>query len=157
MTQIWDTAGQEKYRAICQNQYKDALGAMIVFDLTRKNTFDSCVSWIEEFKLNAPEMAQIMLVGNKKDIVEMSPELREVSEKDGKKFCELQQLLYKETSAVSNKNVDDAFVDLLQEIYYTVNARNPLEAGPVMRRGFTLNNSVVEEGGLKSEAKKGCC
>ena len=157
MTQIWDTgnflltpAGQEKYRAICQNQYRDALGAILVFDLTRRQTFENCVAWLEEFRLNSLENSQIMIVGNKLDIVEISPDVRAVEKSEAQRFAEDNDGFYVETSAVSNKNVDEAFVDLLQEIYYTFNGQNPnLNLG-----GFSLNNSVVEEEKVKDD---GCC
>ena len=87
VTQIWDTAGQEKYKAICQNQYRDALGAVLVFDLTRFKTFQSCITWIEEFKTHGSENALILLVGNKKDLVDSNPDSRQVETHSAEMFA----------------------------------------------------------------------
>ena len=76
MVQIWDTAGQEKYKAICMHHYRDAVGAILVYDLIRKNTFDHCVTWLQEFKMQAKENAKILLLGNKSDLIERDPIMR---------------------------------------------------------------------------------
>lgn len=61
--QIWDTAGQERYRAITQAYYKGASGALIVFDLTRRNTYENIPKWIKELRENSLENMVCILVG----------------------------------------------------------------------------------------------
>ena len=71
-------AGQEKYRSIAKTLYRDADGAVLMFDLTRRNTFENCADWLEDFKLNAKSNCSVMVVGNKLDLVQEDPSLRTV-------------------------------------------------------------------------------
>ena len=90
--QIWDTAGQERYKAITSTYYKGAKGAIIVYDITRKITFDNIEKWIGDLKVNGDENIIIFLVGNKSDLNDN----REVSKEDGLNLgCPL-RLLYRE-------------------------------------------------------------
>jgi len=67
--QIWDTAGQERYRAITSAYYRGAVGALLVYDITKEQTFESVKTmWLEELRANADDNIIIMLVGNKKDL-----------------------------------------------------------------------------------------
>merc|ERR1712196_71317 len=94
--QIWDTAGQERYRAITSAYYRGAVGALLVYDITKAATFESVKTlWLEELKQNADDNIIIMLVGNKKDL----GHLRDVSTEDGRKFAEQNHLSFIETSA----------------------------------------------------------
>ena len=76
--QLWDTAGQERYRAITSAHYRRAVGALLVYDVTKGATFQSCARWLEELRQNAEPDIVIMLVGNKVDLVERDPERRQV-------------------------------------------------------------------------------
>merc|ERR1719293_646712 len=76
--QIWDTAGQERYRAITSSHYRRAVGALLVYDVTRQATFQNCIKWLEELRQNAEPNIVIMLVGNKVDLVEKDPTARQV-------------------------------------------------------------------------------
>jgi Ras-related protein Rab-11A len=68
--QIWDTAGQERYKSITSCYYKGAKGGIIVYDITRKETFENVDKWLQEFKKNADTDACFILIGNKCDLVE---------------------------------------------------------------------------------------
>jgi len=70
--QIWDTAGQERYRAITHAYYRGALGAILVFDVTRKSTFDNIARWVRELRDHANKDIVLILVGNKADLVPTS-------------------------------------------------------------------------------------
>ncbi|CDJ70157.1 Rab 11b, putative [Eimeria necatrix] len=76
--QIWDTAGQERYRSITSAHYRRAVGALLVYDVTRKRTFLSASKWLEELRQNAEPDIVVMMVGNKVDLCEKDPSLREV-------------------------------------------------------------------------------
>ena len=112
--QIWDTAGQERYLAITAAHYRRAIGALVVYDIGKKSSFDHCEKWIQDVKEQADPDITIMLVGNKLDQAETKG--REVSEQDGLSFAESQKILFTETSALDNTNVEDAFLDLLLKI-----------------------------------------
>lgn len=77
--QIWDTAGQERYRAITSSFYKGSSGALVVFDVSKRFTFDKVDIWVKELRERAGENIQIIIIGNKIDL----NDLREVKEEEG--------------------------------------------------------------------------
>ncbi|KAF4664489.1 hypothetical protein FOL47_005100 [Perkinsus chesapeaki] len=115
--QIWDTAGQERYRAITSAHYRRAVGALLVYDVTRRNTFVNCSKWMEELRQNAEPDIVILLVGNKIDLVDKDPSTRQVSTEEAAAFAKENGLFFAEASAVSSVNVKYIFEKLLQEIY----------------------------------------
>ena len=110
--QIWDTAGQERYKSITSAYYKGSKGAFVVYDITRKTTFDNVDKWINELKNKGSEGVFIMLVGNKSDLKEK----REISEEEVKKKAELYNVAFCETSALEGNNIEYAFESLINEI-----------------------------------------
>ncbi|KAJ0657576.1 putative small GTP-binding protein [Helianthus annuus] len=111
--QIWDTAGQERFRAITSSYYRGALGAMLVYDITRRGTFENLKKWLHELREFGDRDMVIVLVGNKSDLVD----LREVDVEDGQKLAQLENLCFMETSAKDNMNVEDAFLQMITKIY----------------------------------------
>ncbi|CAL9749232.1 unnamed protein product [Musa acuminata subsp. burmannicoides] len=126
--QIWDTAGQERYRAITSAYYRGALGAMLVYDITKRQTFDHVVRWIDELRANADNSIVVMLIGNKSDLAKN----RVVSTEDAMEFAEEQGLFFSEASALSGDNVETAFLRLLEEIYGVI-SRKALECDEATR------------------------
>eukprot|EP01121_Diplochlamys_sp_Union-15-3_P000745 TRINITY_DN1061_c0_g1_i2.p1 TRINITY_DN1061_c0_g1~~TRINITY_DN1061_c0_g1_i2.p1 ORF type:complete len:212 (+),score=37.95 TRINITY_DN1061_c0_g1_i2:51-686(+) len=123
--QIWDTAGQERYRAITSAYYRSAVGAMLVYDISKKDTFDNIERWLTELRQHADANIVIMLVGNKSDL----RHLREVPTERAREFCQENGLSLVETSAKDNSNVDFAFQKLITEIYHETVKKNSLEIG----------------------------
>ena len=115
--QIWDTAGQEKYKAITSHHYRRAVGALLVYDITRRNTFDDCLKWYAELKNYTEKECIICIVGNKLDLVKDNPNRREVSEEEGKNFAKKNRALFYETSAKSFNSVNNCFGEVIQFIY----------------------------------------
>ncbi|KAI7730245.1 hypothetical protein M8C21_023082 [Ambrosia artemisiifolia] len=111
--QIWDTAGQERFRAITSSYYRGALGAMLVYDITRRGTFENLKKWLHELREFGDRDMVIVLVGNKSDLID----LREVDVEDGQKLAQLENLCFMETSAKDNLNVEDAFLQMITKIY----------------------------------------
>ena len=123
-------AGQERYRAITSaydiiykhelivwfwyRHYRRAVGALLVYDVTKEKTFESVMKWMEELKYHAEPDIVIMLVGNKVDLCEKNPAMRKVKIEEAKKFATENQLLFEEASAVTAQNVNDVFEKLLQ-------------------------------------------
>lgn len=130
--QIWDTAGQERYRAVTSAYYRGALGAMLVYDITKRQSFDHVARWVEELRAHADSSIVIMLVGNKADLVDQ----RMVPTEDAVEFAEDQGLFFSETSALSGDNVESAFLKLLEEINRVV-SKKALECGFGKENGDT--------------------
>ena len=103
---VWDTTGSEKFRSISKSYYKSSAFAIIVYDISRKNTLENVINYIEDIKQYNGEDIYIILVGNKKDL-----EKREVSEKEGKEFAKKYGLKYFETSAKNGYNIEEIFID----------------------------------------------
>ena len=115
--QLWDTAGQEKYKAITSHHYRKAVGALVVYDVTKRSTFDDVMKWYSDLRNIAEKECIIALVGNKVDLLDRNNRRREVSYEEGKKLAEENNMLFYEASALTSVKVNDCFEDLLQEIY----------------------------------------
>ena len=111
--QIWDTAGQERYRAITSAYYRGAVGALIVYDILKTESYESVSRWLKELKEHADTNIVIELVGNKSDL----DHLRAVPTEEAKLFANENSLLFTEASALSSDNVDLSFHQLLKNIY----------------------------------------
>ena len=115
--QIWDTAGQERYRAITSAHYRRAIGALLVYDVTKEQSFQNVKRWMEELRDNAEPDIAIMLVGNKVDLCDRNASIRRVPTQQGEQFAQTHGLLFQETSAVTTVHVKEAFEVLLQHIF----------------------------------------
>ncbi|KAF6152109.1 hypothetical protein GIB67_031431 [Kingdonia uniflora] len=118
--QIWDTAGQERYRAVTSAYYRGAVGAMLVYDITKRQSFDHVPRWLEELRSHADKNIVIILLGNKSDLNND----RDVPTEDAKEFAEKEGLFFLETSALESTNVEVAFSTILTEIFNVVNKKN---------------------------------
>lgn len=82
--QIWDTAGQENYKSITRTYYRSAIGAMLVYDVSKKDSFAHLQNWVDEMKSNGNQFLQVILVGNKCD----KSSMREVTAEEGQAFAQ---------------------------------------------------------------------
>ncbi|KAL7460937.1 hypothetical protein ACHAXS_001372, partial [Conticribra weissflogii] len=111
--QIWDTAGQESFRSITRSYYRGAAGALLVYDITRRDTFKHLSRWLEEARQHSQSNMVIMLIGNKNDLEHR----RAVSTEEGRAFAEKNGLIFMETSAKTAYNVEQAFINTAEEIH----------------------------------------
>ncbi|CDY54519.1 BnaC07g49230D [Brassica napus] len=154
--QIWDTAGQERYRAVTSAYYRGAVGAMLVYDITKRQSFDHVARWLEELRGHADKNIVIMLVGNKTDL----GTLRAVPTEDAKEFAQRENLFFMETSALDSINVEPSFLTVLTEIYRIVSKKNLVanEEGESGGDSSLLQGTKIVVPGEEAEAKgKGCC
>ena len=154
--QVWDTAGQERYRAITAAYYRGAVGALLVYDITKRDSFENCERWLKELRTHGDAQVVAMLVGNKGDL----KHLQAVDVEDAKDFAEDNNLAFIETSALDATNVDLAFETILIEIYRIV--RKNLEAGKYdpARPAPSMVNTVVITPAQASRGQVqggGCC
>ena len=152
--QIWDTAGQERYKSITNAYYKGSKGAFIVYDISRKTTFENVDKWIGELKDNASEDVHIMIVGNKSDLEDK----REVNTEEVAKKAEQYKIAFCETSALKGKNIEFAFESLVNEITKNVENERKTEV-KTEEESKTINLNTEEEKKVNSEekTKKKCC
>jgi len=153
--QIWDTAGQESFRSITRSYYRGAAGALLVYDITRRDTFQHLGRWLEEARQNGNQNMTIMLIGNKCDLEHK----REVTPEDGAKFAQENGLLFMETSAKTAFNVEEAFVKPAQDIYEKIqrgiydvsNDANGIKVG--------VNQNLTTQAGPRdaNSNTQGCC
>ncbi|CAI0459400.1 unnamed protein product [Linum tenue] len=111
--QIWDTAGQESFRSITRSYYRGAAGALLVYDITRRETFNHLASWLEDARQHANSNMTIMLIGNKCDLAHR----RAVSAEEGEQFARENGLVFMEASAKTAQNVEEAFINTAGKIY----------------------------------------
>ena len=110
--QIWDTAGQENFRSITRAYYKNSVCALVVYDISSRDSFNNVMSWIEDCKNQSPKTIFIVLVGNKSDLEDK----RQVTYEEGKELADKNELLFFESSAKEGTNVEDIFVNSAKEI-----------------------------------------
>jgi Rab family protein len=115
--QIWDTAGQEKYRSITRAHYRRAVGALLVYDVSNDRSFQNAKKWIEDLRDHAEPGIIIMLVGNKTDLSDRNPNGRKVPSETARTFAVTNSLLFEETSAITMSRIKEAFEGLLEGIF----------------------------------------
>ena len=167
---LWDTAGQETYKSITRSYFRGASGALLVFDISRKNTFLSATSWLHDLRQIAEEGIVVVLVGNKSDLAGESDSeadsKRQVSREEAEEWCKANGVMqYVETSAKSGEGVERAFLEVAERIYqnieagkYDLNDRRSGVKGPGAgggnRTGVNLN-AAAKKG--KQQGWGSCC
>ncbi|KAL0230149.1 hypothetical protein PCE1_003711 [Barthelona sp. PCE] len=113
--QIWDTAGQDRFRAVVRAYFRSAVAVVLCYDVTVRSSFHSLNGWLTDCRNSTSSDVVIMVVGNKTDIRdEDNPSV--VSYEELKSFAEEGRFLYRETSAATGENVEDVFNDIIREI-----------------------------------------
>ena len=148
--QIWDTAGQERYKAITSAYYKGAKGAFVVYDITRKSSFESIDKWVNDLTAAADKKITIIVIGNKSDLEDQ----RQVPKEKGEEKAAKLEVAFLETSAFSGENLEKAFELMMNEIYKKCHeemlAENDLE---IIEGGNDINLNKANE----NTEKKTCC
>ncbi|KAH9579612.1 Ras- protein Rab-11A [Schistosoma haematobium] len=149
--QIWDTAGQERYRAITAAYYRGAVGALLVYDITKRETFNNLEHWLLELRNNVELDMVVMLVGNKCDL----RHLRTVLTEDAKLWAERQGLFFMETSALESTGVESAFYYILKTIFEAVRSHPPVSN--VDMKMSPYNQPIVSSNTDNSNSGRRCC
>ena len=111
--QVWDTAGQERYRAITSAYYRGAVGAILVYDITKQKSYESVGRWMEEVREHATDQIVVMLVGNKCDL----KHLQAVPKEEVETFAKEKKLLFAEASALDATNVEELFQETIEKVH----------------------------------------
>ncbi|CAK80125.1 unnamed protein product (macronuclear) [Paramecium tetraurelia] len=147
--QIWDTAGQERYRAITSAYYRGAIGAVLVYDITNKQSFESVERWIQEVRENADKDIVIMIIGNKSDL----KHLRAIRTESGQDLAQMYKVAFMEASAQDGTNVDQAFTQIIQQIYQNLTKQLQKYDQMSHLQGEKLDLEITTSG----NKKQGCC
>jgi Ras-related protein Rab-2A len=136
--QVWDTAGQECFRSITRSYYRGASGALLVYDISRGDSFKHLNKWMEEARANASSNLVIMLVGNKCDV-----ERREVTYEEGAEFARSNGIAFREVSAKTAHNVEAVFLETAQNIHEKIldGSVDPNNANSGVKVGASLGVS----------------
>ena len=145
---IWDTAGQEKFRSVSRAYFRNAVGALLVFSFTDQGSFDELDSWLNDLQVLSVPNAVILLVGNKTDLVDS----RRVSSGDAESYAERNGIEFIETSALAASNVTEAFVRLATRIHEKVK-KGELQS-PTLQTKTTLS---LQNGQNNKNASGGSC
>ncbi|KAM3821836.1 ras-related protein Rab-2B [Vipera latastei] len=157
--QIWDTAGQESFRSITRSYYRGTAGALLVYDITRRETFNHLYTWLEDARQHSSPHMVIMLIGNKSDMENR----RVVQKEEGEAFAREHGMVFMETSAKTAANVEEAFLNTAKAIYRKIqqgeldisNEGHGIRIGskqPVIQLGSSLR-----PGPQGSGDRSGCC
>ncbi|KAG6516501.1 hypothetical protein ZIOFF_026966 [Zingiber officinale] len=144
-----------RYRAVTSAYYRGAVGALLVYDITRRQSFDHIPRWLEELRSHSDRNVVIMLVGNKSDLEDQ----RDVTKDEALEFAQKENLFFLETSALKATNIENAFQTVLTEIFNIVNKKN-LTSEPHNSNGMPAlpGKKIILPGPAQEIPKnKACC
>ena len=144
---FWDTAGQEQFNAISHIYYKDANGALLVYDVTIFETFQKVEKWVNTLQEVVGKDINFLIAGNKFDLADKSALEKNSSEINA--YCSKMHCKHMYTSAKTGYNLDEAFDSLIKEVLNKVGSS---KEGGVKRKGKRIE--ISEQ---KVDKKKGCC
>ncbi len=150
--QFWDTAGQEKYRALSSAYYKNAHGAVVVYDISKRESFENVENWLNELVEHGEKDIVIILQGNKSDLESE----RQVTMEAGFNLAQSRRIYFMETSAKTNEEdcVNKAFITLMQEIIGTIDKQNVPDEEEVVP---DIKASQLARDRKENLDKRGCC
>ena len=147
---IWDTAGQEKFRSVSKAYFRNASGAILVFSLNDRSSYDDLSRWLNDLQNLALPNAAILLVGNKLDLADN----RTVTVSEGEAFALRHGMEYLETSAQNATNVKECFVRLATQIHQRVKKG---EIAGQFTQSATPPISLIPQMVGPPPQKTGCC
>ena len=155
--QIWDTAGQENFRSITRAYYKNSVCALVVYDISSRDSFNNVSTWIEDCKNQSPKTIFMVLVGNKCDLNDK----RQVTAEEGKDLADRNEMLFFETSAKEGINVEEIFLNSANEISKKIDQGSyDLENDTCgIKKGLNRNNQQLHLGNNQGGNSGGgsCC
>ena len=157
--EIWDTAGQEKYRSLTTMFYKDANAAVMVYDVTRKDSFEEMKNyWANQIKDNSPEKIILAIAANKSDLIEQET----VDEEEARNFAKELNAIFVTTSAKSSEGINSLFEEIAKKYSGATNITIKEEEDgeePQVQEQKNTNTVKIENPGKenKKPKKKGFC
>ncbi|CAK8695573.1 unnamed protein product [Clavelina lepadiformis] len=152
--QIWDTAGQERFRSITTAYYRGAKGVIIMYDITNQKSFENVTKWIVNFSRWAEDDVERLLIGNKCD----KEDMRLVERIEGEQLAKQSEMMFSETSAKDDVNVDHAFMQLLTKIIDKETKANKIKNEGINKTKTEDKAIVLDRKTSNGEAeKRKCC
>lgn len=153
--QVWDTAGQEQYKAMTSNFYRSAMGVAVVYDVTYRRSFMNISNWLKNVEEHGSEGMCKFLVGNKCDMQDD----RAVTWEEGQEMAERYGMVFVETSAKSNINVDDVFVGLAKACISSLERAQQLQknGAPQQEEKSLPVNLLSNAGQVLGSRVNSCC
>lgn len=148
---LWDTAGQERFKSITSAYYKGCKGAILVYDITNKDSFEHLNKWLSEIRELGGKNISVIVCGNKCDLETQ----RKISKDEGIEKCKSNSVGFFETSALDSVNIDTAFVKLLEEIY--MNSIKAAIVQPKSEGDFKQGDSLNIEVNKGESSNSSCC
>ncbi|KAH0569348.1 Rab1a [Spironucleus salmonicida] len=146
--QLWDTAGEERYRSISTVYFKGAHGVLLVYDVSSEASFDSLPNWIETVK-NVASDAEIIVIGNKCDLE------HQIQTSQGETFAQANNFSFLETSAKSGENIEKAFKIVCEKLI--AKQGEILENNAAGKQFIPQTVSTTNQVIVDNQSKKGCC
>ena len=141
--QLWDTAGEERFRTIAKSYYKGAHGIVLIYDVTNRKTYENIRKWMNQIKDDSSSNISIILVANK---IDCENEYRQVTKEEGKTLAKSNNLPIFEASAKDNINVEESFKYLIEKINQNI---SNISVQTTTKLNIDNKN--------KKKEKKGCC
>ena len=149
--QIWDTSGQERYLSVTRSYYRGAMGCLMVYDVTRRATFESIPRWIQEAKSLTDPNCAMMLVGNKCDLPN-----KEITHGEASQFAQEEEVMMFETSAANGEFIEEAFLKVARTALHRKKqseSKNTEKA----QSSQAPTSSLLRDDDTTRRSKKGCC
>ncbi|XP_069763879.1 ras-related protein Rab-4B [Narcine bancroftii] len=152
--QIWDTAGQERFRSVTRSYYRGAAGALLVYDITSRETYNALTNWLTDARTLASPNIVIILCGNKKDL----DADREVTFLEASRFAQENELMFLETSALTGENVEEAFLKCARTILNKIESGelDPERMGSGIQYGDASLRQLRQPRSMQTQNKQQC-
>ena len=154
--QIWDTCGQELYRSLITNFYRNSSLAIMVYAINSRESFENIEMWLRELRTHSNPDAKVFLIGNKIDLESE----RKISKEEGEKFCKDNKLNgFMESSAKTGVNAQNIFIKAAQALYddYIIYQKKTEESGGTIQNNFGQQNNNSKRIDNKPKKKQGGC
>lgn len=146
---VWDTAGQERFHALGPIYYRDADGALLVYDITDAESFNKVKNWVKELRKIVGNDIVLAIAGNKCDLEKN----RHVNEKDAREYADSVSAQHFNTSAKSNKGLDDVFNDLTTRLIEKKGSKGNIGASGSSKKLVIIDDSQQQQ----KSSSGGCC
>ena len=150
--QLWDTVGQEEFQSISRGYYKSGVCALVVYDITNRESFNNVGTWMEECKINGPSTISLVLVGNKIDLEDK----RQITYEEGEDFANQNNMQFFETSALNGSNIDKLFNDTVESIIKKIENNYYKDKDCGIEFHHNPNNNKTELSKKAPKKKKKC-